>query len=73
MYAIRSYYAILVLSNTTLVANEQTNVSIEPINIEDSLYESREDLNIDSTKNLYRIEKTAQFGTEVITQKDIEA
>ncbi len=67
-----SISAILVLSNTTLVANEQTNVSIEPINIEDSLYESREDLNIDSTKNLYRIEKTAQFGTEVITQKDIE-
>jgi iron complex outermembrane receptor protein len=34
---------------------------------------SREDLDVNSTTNLYRVEKTAQFGTEVITKKDIEA
>lgn len=68
--------AILLANNVTTLQADETNIAIDQINIEDSSYsdyESREDLKLSSTKNLYRVEKTAQFGTEVITQEEIKA
>ncbi|MGE0052024.1 MAG: Plug domain-containing protein, partial [Arcobacter sp.] len=67
---------ILLANNVTTLQADETNIAIDQINIEDSSYsdyESREDLKLSSTKNLYRVEKTAQFGTEVITQEEIKA
>lgn len=45
-------------------------IEISDIDISET---NREDLDVNSTTNLYRIEKTAQFGTEVITKEDIAA
>ncbi len=55
----------------TLSANE--NASLEPVKVTASEIQTREDLKLDSTTNLYRIEKTAEAGTQVFTKEDIEA
>ena len=46
---------------------------LQPIVVEgESIPQQREELNIDSTSNPYRVEASAQFGTEVFTEKDIQ-
>lgn len=68
------YSTLIAISLTsTIFADDIINAKIDTINIEDSDYSQREDLDISSPVNLYRIEKTAQFGTEVITQEEIKA
>lgn len=69
-----SLIAMAILSLMPTIEANETNVTIAQINIEDSNnnYESREDIKLSSTKNLYRVEKTAQFDTEIITQEDIQ-
>lgn len=66
-----SISTIIAISNTLVYADEQIDAKLTPINIEEN--NEREDLDISSPVNLYRIEKTAQFGTEIITQEDIKA
>ncbi|HZF69758.1 Plug domain-containing protein, partial [Sulfuricurvum sp.] len=53
-------------ANNTTKALEVIQVSV-PENAE------RDDLKPDSVTNLYRVESTAQFGTQVLTQKEIDA
>lgn len=67
---------ILTLPNINYLHAEE-NVVLAPINVQDSgntnnSYEQREDVKLSSTKNLYRVERTAQFDTEIITQEDIQ-
>ncbi len=45
---------------------------LEPITVYDEHISQREDLKPDSPTNLYRVETSAQFGTEVFTQQDIQ-
>ncbi|WP_419769270.1 MAG: TonB-dependent receptor plug domain-containing protein [Candidatus Marinarcus sp.] len=73
-YILSLITVITFINSTLLKANEQNNILLAPINIEENNETAyREDLDISSPENLYRIEKTAQFGTEVITQEEIEA
>ncbi|MBM9615532.1 TonB-dependent receptor plug domain-containing protein [Desulfobulbus rhabdoformis] len=46
---------------------------LEAIVIEDNSEQQREDLKADSPTNLYRVEASARFGTEVFTKEDIRA
>lgn len=59
------------LLTSSLYANE--NASLAPVNVTASEIVERDDLKTDSVTNLYRVESTARFGTEIITQKEIEA
>ncbi|MBN2419738.1 MAG: TonB-dependent receptor plug domain-containing protein [Deltaproteobacteria bacterium] len=45
---------------------------IEPMTVVDKPVSIRQDLELDSLTNIYRMEKSAQFGTEVFTSEDIE-
>ena len=45
---------------------------LEPVNVVDDTSTQRRDLDLDSITNPYRIEASARFGTEVLTQKDIQ-
>ena len=62
----------------TAVAADQeegtaTEHQLQPIVVEGkSITPQREELNIDSTSNPYRVEASAQFGTEVFTAEDIK-
>lgn len=68
---------IIALVTSSILQAQETNIFLAPISIEDSSdnssYKQREDLKLSSTKNLYRVEKTAQFGTEIITEEEIKA
>ena len=50
-----------------------TTQQLKPIVVEDETDGQREDLKADSVANLYRVEASARFGTEVFTEKDIKA
>jgi hypothetical protein len=50
--------------------NLASSVALEPITVVSE--PQRKDLDPDSITNLYRVEKTARFGTEVFTEKDIQ-
>lgn len=45
---------------------------IEPMTVVDTPVPLREDLDLSSITNIYRVEKSAQFGTEVFTREEIE-
>lgn len=47
--------------------------ALEPIRVSVPQSVERDDLKPDSVTNLYRVESTAQFGTQVMTQKEIAA
>ena len=53
------------------VPSEQT-LHIEPVMVVAEPDGQRKDLDPDSITNLYRVESTARFGTEVFTEKDIK-
>ncbi len=70
--------ALLLAACTTATAapepeQAETSQQLKPIVVEDTLDTQREDLKADSTTNLYRVEASARFGTEVFTEKDIKA
>jgi hypothetical protein len=50
--------------------SQASSVALEPITVVSE--PQRKDLDPDSITNLYRVEKTARFGTEVFTEKDIQ-
>lgn len=63
-----------VLACAVLVAQADDVNVLEGVSVNgENSYVSRDDIELSSPTNLYRIEKSAQFGTEVITQKEIEA
>lgn len=47
--------------------------SLESVTVSASEIAERDDLKPDSPTNLYRVEKTAQFGTQILTRTDIDA
>jgi len=64
---------LLSLINSSLLASNTTNNQLDEVTITEDIYgNNREDININSPTNLYRIEKSAQFDTEIITQEDIK-
>lgn len=72
-----SLATILVLAVGPLAAadSEQTATTrqLKPIVVEETSDTQRQDLKPDSTTNLYRVEASNRFGTEVFTEKDIKA
>lgn len=64
----------LLIFTTQGIANEsKEKISLEEIKVSESNSYKRDDLVLSSPTNMYRIEKSAQFGTEVLTQEDIQA
>lgn len=61
----------LLLFTTQTIANEK--IHLDTINLNESNSYHRDDVDLGSPTNIYRIEKSAQFGTEVLTQEDIQA
>jgi iron complex outermembrane recepter protein len=59
------------LLSASLHADESK--SLDPVIVSASEIVERDDIKLSSTTNLYRIEETAQFGTQVLTQKEIDA
>jgi len=53
--------------------SSETTQQLKPIVVEGETDSQREDLKADSVTNLYRVEASARFGTEVFTEKDIKA
>lgn len=47
--------------------------ALEPVNVNDTGTYQRDDVALDSPTNLYKVEKSARFATEVITKEEIEA
>jgi len=60
----------LLLFNTQLSA--QTH-SLDAVNVSETGVYVRDDISLDSPTNLYKVEKSVQFATEVITQEEIQA
>ena len=60
----------LLLLGTEVSAETQ---SLDAVNVSGTGEYQREDIALSSSSNIYRIEKSAQSGTEVITQEEIEA
>jgi len=54
-------------------ADAGSTKALEPIRVSVPQSVERDDLKPDSVTNLYRVESTAQFGTQVMTQKEIAA
>jgi hypothetical protein len=52
--------------------SQASSVELEPITVLSEPGSQRKDLDPDSITNLYRVEKTARFGTEVFSEKDIQ-
>jgi len=63
------------LAATLLISSVQANEnkSLDPVNVTASAIVERDDIKLDSVTNLYRVEKTAEAGTQVLTKEDIEA
>lgn len=55
------------------VEQAETSQQLKPIVVEGEQERQRDDLKADSTTNLYRVEASSRFGTEVFTEKDIKA
>lgn len=70
--------ALLILTSCAIAAaagpeeEETKNHELQPIVVEGESINQREDLNMDSTTNPYRVEASARFGTEVFTEKEIQ-
>lgn len=58
------------LLSATLHADEPK--SLDSVTVKATEFE-RDDIKLDSSTNLYRVEKSAQFGTQRLTSSDIEA
>ncbi len=54
-----------------LIGGEETYLA--PVSAKESAYEYRDDTVITSPSNLYRVEQSAAFGTEVLSKEEIEA
>ncbi len=54
-------------------ADAGSTKALEPIRVSVPQSVERDDLKSDSVTNLYRVESTAQFGTQVLTQQEIAA
>ncbi|MDD2465887.1 MAG: TonB-dependent receptor plug domain-containing protein [Desulfobulbus sp.] len=61
------------LAHAADTTQTETSQQLKAIVVEDSSESKREDLQPDSTSNLYRVEASGRFGTEVFTEKDIKA
>ncbi|MBN2721581.1 MAG: TonB-dependent receptor plug domain-containing protein [Campylobacterales bacterium] len=68
-----SSFILIIMANPYLNADDNETKNLDPINVTASEIAERDDLKTDSVTNLYRVESTAQFGTQVFTQKEIEA
>lgn len=76
--AIGSLATALVLAASTMATaadtpQTETSQNLQAIVVEDTSDNQREDLKPDSITNLYRVESSARFGTEVFTEKEIKA
>jgi iron complex outermembrane recepter protein len=68
--------AALLFSTIALQANETSvykDLDTIEVKADSNSTKTRDDLKLDSVTNLYRVEKTAQAGTQVITKEDIDA
>jgi iron complex outermembrane recepter protein len=65
-------YLVLFICIVSVLYGNNTDIGTIEISGEDIYETSRKDIDIGSITNLYRVEKTAQFGTEVITKEEIE-
>ncbi|MDD2830242.1 MAG: TonB-dependent receptor plug domain-containing protein [Sulfuricurvum sp.] len=63
------------LAATLLASSLQANetAALEPVKVTASEIHERDDIKLDSPTNLYRVEKTAEAGTQVFTKADIDA
>lgn len=67
--------ALVLLAGSMAAADSEqpyTTQQLKPIVVEETSDTQRQDLKPDSITNLYRVESTARFGTEVFTEKDIK-
>ena len=67
----------LILSTSSAMASDDQNSTkqLESISVTDATDKAsqRDDLKLDSSTNLYKVEESTKFGTEVIDAKQIEA
>jgi len=69
--AVFSFITATLLCSPGFASEESTAKSLDAINVTASA--QRDDLDLNSTSNLYRVETTGRVGTQVLTQKEIEA
>ncbi|MFA5501959.1 MAG: TonB-dependent receptor plug domain-containing protein [Sulfurovaceae bacterium] len=69
--AIFSLITATLLCSPSSASQESTAQSLDAVNVTASA--ERDDLDLNSTSNLYRIETSGRVGTQVITQREIEA
>ncbi len=67
------YLALLLIVSVASNLSAEETKNLEEINVNETTVAPREDLELSSPTNLYQIEKSAQFGTEVMDEKEIEA
>lgn len=74
-HAVLSLFAAAAIFPSFAFAEADTGSTkaLEPIHVSVPQSVERDDLKPDSVTNLYRVESTAQFGTQVMTQKEIAA
>lgn len=74
-HAVLSLFAAAAIIPSFAFAEADTGSTkaLEPIHVSLPQSVERDDLKPDSVTNLYRVESTAQFGTQVMTQKEIAA
>lgn len=68
--------ALVLIGGSMAAADSEppdTTQQLQPIVVEATSDTQRQDLKSDSTTNLYRVEASGRFGTEVFTEKDIKA
>ena len=63
------FVSILLLSNGLMAETH----SLDEINVSDKGVYERDDIALDSPTNIYKIEKSAQANTEIISKEEIEA
>jgi iron complex outermembrane receptor protein len=66
-------FSLLAATLLTASLHADESKSLDPVNVTASEIVERDDIKLDSVTNLYRVESTAQFGTQVLTQKEINA
>ena len=76
--ALSTLVGVLLTTTTTSAVTAESGQAeatqqLKPIVVEGVADTQRQDLKPDSTTNLYRVEASSRFGTEVFTEKDIKA
>lgn len=66
-----SFFTSIIITNPCLYANNNKTKTLDTVNVTASA--ERDDLDLNSTSNLYRIETSGRVGTQVITQREIKA